>query len=91
MERIKKVIFSDFLGILTMGAFTTYAYWYLYYYTRSQAIVASLGALTMATTLLSFVGGYIADQYSKVKTLRVIVTLANCYKRPPSVLNIWFQ
>ena len=75
MERIKKVVFSDFLGTLTMGAFTTYAYWYLYYYTRSQSIVASLGALTMATALLSFIGGYIADQYSKIKALRVIVTL----------------
>ncbi|GEO67233.1 MFS transporter [Levilactobacillus spicheri] len=72
MKRIKRVVFSDFLGTLAMGSVTTYAYWYLYYCTRNQTIVASLGALTMAATLLSFIGGYIADQYSKVEALRVI-------------------
>lgn len=78
MNNVKKVIISDFLGTFTVNALLTYAYWYLYNQTRSQITISMLGTLSMTVLLFAFIGGYLTDQYSKIRLLRIITTLRLC-------------
>lgn len=75
MRRLKAVILSDFLNDLPLGAFITYSYWYIYQQTENQDIVSFLGTVATVGTLLAIVGGYISDQYSKVKLMKRIIIL----------------
>lgn len=75
MKKIRRVVISDFFDSLSIGAFTTYAYWYIYETTKNQSLVSILGTISMAAMLLSFIGGYIVDQQSKVKLLRAIILI----------------
>lgn len=78
MNNVKKVIVSDFLGTFTVGALLTYSYWYLYDQTRSQTTISMLGTLSMVVLLFAFIGGYLTDQYSKIRLLRIITLLRLC-------------
>lgn len=73
MKRLKTVVLSDFLNDLPLGAFITYAYWYIYHQTHNQSIVSLLGTASTLATLLAIIGGYISDQYSKIKLMRFII------------------
>ncbi|WP_203640565.1 MFS transporter [Levilactobacillus andaensis] len=75
MDKIKRVIVSDFLGTLTVSALMTYTYWHLYQQTRSQTVISILGTFSMVMLLFAFVGGYVVDRHSKIRLLRVIATI----------------
>lgn len=75
MKRLKAVVLSDFLNDLPLCAFITYSYWYIYLQTKNQNIVSFLGTVATVGMLLAIVGGYISDQYSKVKLMKRIIVL----------------
>ena len=75
MKRLKTVVLSDFLNDLPLGAFITYAYWYIYHHTHNQGIVSMLGTIAMIALLFAILGGYISDKYSKIKLMRFLILI----------------
>jgi MFS family permease len=72
MRTVKQIIASDFISGLSLAAFSTYAYWYLYEITRNQSVVSAMGFVSMLGAFGAMIGGYIVDQNSKVGLLRGI-------------------
>jgi MFS family permease len=72
MRTVKQIIASDFISSLSLAAFSTYAYWYLYEVTRNQSVVSAMGFVSMLGAFGAMIGGYIVDQNSKVGLLRRI-------------------
>lgn len=72
MRTVKQIIASDFISGLSLAAFSTYAYWYLYEVTRNQSVVSAMGFVSMLGAFGAMIGGYIVDQNSKVGLLRRI-------------------
>lgn len=75
MGNFKKVIVSDFLGTFSVSAVMTYAYWFVYNQTHNQLAISILGVVSMIALIFAFVGGYITDQHSKIRLLRVIAVI----------------
>ncbi len=72
MRTVKQIIASDFISSLSLAAFSTYAYWYLYEVTKNQSVVSAMGFVSMLGAFGAMIGGYIVDQNSKVGLLRRI-------------------
>lgn len=72
MKKIWKLVFNDFLSTTAVQAFDIYTIWYIAHITKNQHLIAIFGSVGIFNILLSPIGGFFSDNYSKEQIIKII-------------------
>lgn len=72
MKTIWKLVFNDFLSTTAIQAFDIYTIWYIAHVTQNQHLIAIFGGVGILNILLTPIGGFFADNYSKQQIIKMV-------------------